>query len=494
MSTTLQDASVRRMVYMLLITVAAGLVGGRILGVARIYEPYYYRDPNSPGKDTRGEWAKVRPDPSATHGDNDRSRWDTIRALVESGTYAIGKREITGPDPEKDYKDTGLCMQPGWVTIDKILHPERLEFYSSKPPLLPTILAGEYWAIHRGLGWTFDDQNKRFWIVRTMLFTVNWIPFVLSLVVLSRWIDRVGATDWGRLYALAAACFGTLTIAFIITLNNHTVAAWMAVFALAPALAILMDGRRGLGLFALSGLFAGFMATTELPSASLAALLFALLLYHAPKPTLLVFLPALLAPLGAFFLTNYLAIGEWKPAYEKFGSVWYEFPGSHWRIQAGETKSGIDFGYQKESQLVYAFHLLFGHHGLFLLSPVFLLSFAGMGICLFGREARERRLRLLGGMVLAVSVVVIGYYIVGVDERNRNYGGWSVGPRWLIWLSPLWCLVMVPMADWCSRRAWSRGVAYVFMALSVFSANISWNPWRPPWIYRLLEELGWISY
>ena len=39
--------------------------------------------------------AKVRPDPSATHGDNDRSRWDTIRALVEDGTYAIGKREIT---------------------------------------------------------------------------------------------------------------------------------------------------------------------------------------------------------------------------------------------------------------------------------------------------------------------------------------------------------------------------------------------------------------
>jgi hypothetical protein len=117
-----------------------------------------------------------------------------------------------------------------------------------------------------------------------------------------------------------------------------------------------------------------------------------------------------------------------------------------------------------------------------------------MGICLFGRNARERQLRLLGGIVLAVSVVVIGYYIVGVDERNRNYGGWSVGPRWLIWLSPLWCLTMVPMADWCSRRTSTRAVAYVFMALSVFSANISWNPWRPPWIYRLLEELGWISY
>ena len=494
MSSAILDPSMRRPIYMLLIAVAAGLVGGRILGVARLYEPYYYKDPQSQGGDSRGDWAKVRPDPSATHGDNDRSRWDTIRSLVENGTYVIGKREFTGPDPEHDFKDTGLHVQPQWVTVDKILNPDTHEFYSSKPPMLPTILAGEYWVLYHGLGWTFDDQNKRFWIVRTILFTINWIPFVLSLIVLSRMIERVGSTDWGRFYCLAMACFGTLTVAFNITLNNHTVATWMAIFALAPALAILMDGRRQLGLFALSGLFTGLLATTELPAASLAALLFVLLLYQAPKPTLLLFLPALLVPLAAFFLTNYLALGEWKPAYEKFGSIWYEFPGSHWRIQAGEVKSGIDFDYQKESKLVYAFHLLLGHHGLFLLTPALLLSVPGIGFCLSGRDAKERQLRLVGGMALAVSVVVIGYYIFGVDPRNRNYGGWSVGPRWLIWLTPLLILAMAPMADWCSRRTWSRAVAYIFLALSVFSANIPWNPWRPPWIYRLLEETGWLSY
>ncbi len=493
MSTTVQDASVRRTIYMLLITVAAGLAGGRILGVARIYEPYYYGDPKVPN-DPRGPWKTVRPDPSATHGDNDRSRWDTIRALVENGTYAIGKREITGPDPEHDYKDSGIHMQDGWITIDKVLNPETHVFYSSKPPLLPTILAGEYWLLYHGLGWTFDDQNKRFWIVRTILFTVNWLPFVLSLVVLSHMIERVGSTDWGRHYALAAACFGTLVIAFENTLNNHTVATWMAIFALAPSLAILMDGRRSIGLFALGGLFAGFLATTELPATSLAALLFALLLYHAPKRTLLVFLPALLVPVAAFFITNHVALGEWKPAYEKFGSPWYEFPGSHWKIEADQVKSGIDFSYQRESVFMYAFHLLLGHHGLFSLSPVFLLSLVGIGICLFGRDAKDSQLRLLGGVALAVSVVVIGFYIFVVDERSRNYGGWSVGPRWLIWLGPLLILVMTPMADWCSRRTWTRSVAYIFMALSVFSANIPWNPWRPPWIYRLLEEVGWLSY
>ncbi len=492
MSATLPDASVRRTIYMVLITVAAGLVGGRVLGVARIYEPYYYRDSNL-ANDTRGSWKTVRPDPSATHGDNDRSRWDTIRSLVENGTYAIGKREITGPDPEHDYKDTGLCVQEGWITIDKVLDPETHLFYSSKPPLFPTIMAGEYWLLHRGLGWTFEDQDKRFWIVRTMLFTVNWIPFVLSLIVLSRVIERVGVTDWGRLYALASACFGTLAIAFTNTLNNHTVAWWMSIFALAPAFAILMDGRREVGLFAWSGLFAGLLATTELPAASLAALLFALLFWQAPWRTLAVFLPLLLVPVGAFFLTNYLAMGEWNVAYEKFGTPWYEFPGSHWRVATGEVKSGIDFDYMRESKLVYAFHLLIGHHGFFLLSPIFLLSIGGIAICLFDREARERRLWIPGMVALLVSTVVVAFYIVWVDARNRNYGGWSVGPRWLIWLSPLLILVLVPMADWCARRPWTRAVAYTFLAFSVFSANIPWNPWRPPWVFRLLEELGWIK-
>ncbi|CAN5434981.1 hypothetical protein BH10PLA2_BH10PLA2_06750 [soil metagenome] len=492
MSSILPDASVRRSIYMLLITVAAGLAGGRILGVARVYEPYYYRDPAQPN-DTRGPWKAVRPDPSATHGDNDRSRWDTIRALVENGTYAIGKREFTGPDPEKDFKDSGICFQDGWVTIDKILHPETHEFYSSKPPLLPTILAGEYWLIQRGLGWSFDDQNKRFWIVRTMLFSINWLPFVLSLIVFSRMIERVGVTDWGRMYGMASACFGTLVMAFNISLNNHTIAFWMSIFALAPALSILLDGRRDAWLFAVSGLFSGLMATTELPAASLMALLFVLLLWQAPGRTLGLFLPAMLIPLGAFFLTNYLALGEWKPAYEKFGTPWYEYAGSHWRVQAGEVKSGIDFDYMRESKLMYTFHLLVGHHGLFLLSPIFLLSLPGIAICLFGKDEKSRQLRLLGGIALLVSVVVIGFYIVGVDPRNRNYGGWSVGPRWLIWLAPLLILSLVPMADWCSRRTWSRTMGYIFLALSVFSANISWNPWRPPWIFRLLEELGWIS-
>src|SRR5688500_3709721 len=84
-------APVRKWAYGLLIAVTAGLTGGRILSVQRLYEPNLYRPPGQL-TDPRGNWPTVRPLPLPTHGDNDRSRWVTIRSLVEEGTYSIGQR------------------------------------------------------------------------------------------------------------------------------------------------------------------------------------------------------------------------------------------------------------------------------------------------------------------------------------------------------------------------------------------------------------------
>ena len=76
---------------------------------------------------------------------NDRSRWMTIRSLVEHGTYEID----------------AIVGQPTWDTIDMVQHRGRdgqLHLYSSKPPLLATMLAGEYWLIHRFSGATLRDH------------------------------------------------------------------------------------------------------------------------------------------------------------------------------------------------------------------------------------------------------------------------------------------------------------------------------------------------
>jgi hypothetical protein len=84
--------------------------------------------------------------------------------------------------------------------------------------------------------------------------------------------------------------------------------------------------------------------------------------------------------------------------------------------------------------------------------------------------------------------VVIGFYLFVLDRWN--YGGGTAGPRWLIWLTPLWLLTLLPAADGLARRRWGRGAALTLLA----AAYPAWTPWRHPWIYTLLEALGWTPY
>jgi hypothetical protein len=507
MNASADPARLRRSASILLIVVSTAGLCGRIIGVGRVYEPWLSRDPARPS-DTRGVWPATRPEPQPTHSDNDRSRWDTVRALVENHTYAIGHRDGIDPDTGKPI-DRGIITEDGWRTIDKVLNPKTDDFYSSKPPLLPTLVAGGYWLFHQA-GWTITDERHRWEIVPVILLTLNALPWAIALWLLARLVERHGRTDWGRLFVVAAACFATFVTTFSVTLNNHTVAAWSAMIALYAAMRIwspqLPDVRPPFSLYPIAGFFAAFTACNELPAAAFAVALFLMLFCESPKGALLGFLPAALLPVGAFFLTNYLAIGELNLAYEKFGGPWYDYEGSYWkRLQANPT--GIDAAGVKESREVYALHLLVGHHGVFSLTPIFLLSVAGMlamlrdaPAALFGKPneagAEPRRgLALAAVLSLGVTVVVLGFYILLLDERKRNYGGWTSGPRWLIWLTPLWLVALLPVADWLGRRRWGRVVAYALLALSVLSVSYpQYNPWRHPWLYNFLEAQGLVDY
>jgi hypothetical protein len=92
---------------------------------------------------------------------------------------------------------------------------------------------------------------------------------------------------------------------------------------------------------------------------------------------------------------------------------------------------------------------------------------------------------------LLLSVVVIGYYLC----KSDNYGGWTGGPRWLMWLTPLWLLSMLPVADGLGARRRGRALALGLLGLSVLAMSYQpWNPWRHPWIYNLMDARGWIPY
>jgi hypothetical protein len=520
-----ESAQLRKWVYALLITVALGAAAGRILNTERVYEPTMYRNPKD-SADTRGNWPSTRPAVTPSFSFNVRSSCSTVRSLVDHHTFVIGERDRALLEPSaisllaaNNCLDASLLaeagyrlrttknrsiwnadpkewpgFESGWDSVDKVLDPQTFKFYSTKPPLLSVLVAGLYWLLQQITGWTLADNVWQ--VVRTILLLVNVLPFGVYLGLMSKLVERYCQNNWTRLYIMAAAAFATLVTPFLITLNNHTVATFCVVFALFPALKILAPVEtepkkpRPI-LFLTAGLFSAFVFCNELPGAAFTALLGLLLVCRYPLQTLLYFLPGILLPLAAFFLTNYWATGEWWLAYDKFGTIWYEYEGSHWAKPIA-LQNGIDFASEKygEQHWQYIAHVLIGHHGWFSLTPIWLLALVGM---VMGIVQKKDLPRLYFASSLLLSAVVIGFYLFVVG--SRNYGGFSAGLRWLMWLTPLWLLSLIPALDALARYRWGRRLAYVLLALSVLSASYpAWNPWRHPWLMRWMQDQGWILY
>jgi hypothetical protein len=453
-------AQLRWSVYLILIAVAAGNMTGRLLAVNSV--------------DKAG--SHQRPFLSA----NDRSRWLTVRALVEQGTYAID----------------GIVDEPNWDTIDMVRHrgsDGQPHLYSSKPPLLATLVAGEYWLLHWATGWTF--VNHPYEIDRLMLLTINVLPLLVMYLLLGRLVERFGTTDWGRIFVMAAATLGTFLTTFAVVLNNHVVAAVSAAVAIYAFVRIIDDGERRWRYFALAGLAAAFVAADELPALSLVALMGLLLLWRAPRETLLAYLPGTLLVVVAFFATNYLAHDSLLPPYmhrstTDAGDNWYNYT---YTVDGEERPSywlnrqGIDRG--EASRATYALHVLVGHHGILSLSPIWLLSLWGILIWLGAEDGTRRQLAWLIG---TLTVVCLVFYIGLRPQEDRNYGGMTSGFRWMFWFTPLWLLVMVPAADRLANSTFAKAVALALLTMSVLSVSYpTWNPWTHPWIYLWLRWCGW---
>lgn len=493
--------AIRRTCYQVMAVTVIAVAIARIFAAENLVEPSRYTPPtktafSSYPPDPPREWPEDRPEPTPMFSSNDKSRWATIRALVNDGTYVIGKREHYR-ETSGDFGDTGIVFEEQYRSIDKVMDPETGLFYSSKPPLFPTVLAGEYLLLKRILGW--DIVKHRWYVICTMLITVNVLPFIFYLMFLSRLIEEHGTSDFGRILTFAVACFGTFVTTFMGTLNNHNPGTMCVLFAVYP---LLRKETAGLFGLVVSGFFAGLAATFEFPAMALLVGLFVYLLVTRPRDALLCFLPAAIIPIAALLLTNFLAMGKVLPAYLEFGGPWYNYPGSHWAKAGTSAAKGIDFA--DETKEMYAFHLLTGHHGWFSLTPIWLLALGGMVAAVvkagpeittllsrFGKTARSLSPAVFAALTLAVSAAVIGFYIY----KTNNYGGFTSGPRWLFWLTPLWLMGLLPIADWAGRRWSTRWLALVLFGVSCFSVFYpAVNPWRAPWILQLLETENWLRY
>lgn len=538
----------RRSVYWLLIAIAAGAMSGRVLAVNSV-------DQIALEKQVRQKQPERNLQRPFLSG-NDRSRWTTVRALVEHGTFAID--EVT--------------HQPGWDTIDMVQHRDRdgqLKLYSSKPPIFALLMAGPYWLIHRTTGATLGTHPYE--IGRAMVWCINVLPLVLYLWVVGRLAERFGVTDWGRVFIVAAAAFGTFITTFAVVVNNHLPAAVCVAITLALVCRIVLDGDRRLWVAGLAGIAAAFTVVNELPALAFFCLVAAVLVWRAPRLALFGFAPAALLVTAAYVGTNYWAHASLRPPYahrqdgaklfevdkalaasldeaqlpdavrtglvekgltlgpetvvephvkgerwviidrpagQKAAVVvegnalavrqwdnWYDYTferngrtiESYWKRK--ENRAKIDQG--EEDPGVYALNALIGHHGIFSLTPLWLLMPVGLGIWLF---AGSREQKLLSAAILLLSVVCIAFFLLR-PQQDRNYGGMTSGFRWVFWLAPLWLVAALPAVDFLAKRRPTRGLALVLLAFSVLSASYpTWNPWTQPWLTNLWIYLGWAKF
>jgi hypothetical protein len=480
-----------------IIFVAVAMGAGRICSAQFVLEPSLYKLKSS---DPVGRtWPTERPEPTPMFSSNDKSRWALVSALVDDGTFAIGRRVEVDEDG-LGYKDSGNDVifdkaTGKWKSIDIVLRPDTNEFLSSKPPLLAVLVSWLYWLLKTMTGWTLTSQP--FLVVRTILLVVNLIPFAIYLVVLDRWLGRYARSDWTRIVVLSTAAFGTIVTPFLITLNNHLIGAYATMFALDAVLSIHhAPVRPGWLKYLAAGFFSAFAAANELPALSLTAAVFAFLLWTDWRQTLLFALPPALLVAVAYFGTNYLEMGQWRPAYAEFGGAtggWYDYPGSYWKPwkEGDPLRYGIDWAKLHESRAMYAFNVLVGHHGFFSLTPIWLLAVAGMFLRSPPRSTGMAIPWFVPAGTAAITIVVIGFYLY----KSDNYSGWSNGLRWLMWLAPLLVVTMIPVVDRLGERRPGRWVVYVLLAMSVFSAHYTlWNPYRHPWIYDLAQTCGWSAY
>ncbi len=511
---------------------------------------------------------------------NDRSRWCTIAALAVTGSYEIDDIiEIRDPNTRRRT----------WYTIDMVRHrgPDgKQHYYSSKPPLLPTLYTAVYVAIRAVTGATL--MSDPFFVVPVMLVIVNLIPLVAWWWLMLRWWERQRLQAWSTIVLCLFMTWGTFLTTFVISLNNHLPAALSIGLSLWCIDRILLVGDHRWRWFVLCGVATSFAAANELPALSWVAAAAGILIFTNARRTLFAYVPALIPVAAAFFITNYAAHDRWIPAYAhrdvgtklfefvvdpdvnieqlpsatlaellqqhgiecssaltisaarrpgiyevwdadtelrlalrrmsdagraaiRNGSTsaeaeleldketrigvyewgdWYDYPGSYW---TSERKQGVDKG--EPNQLKYALHALIGHHGIFSLTPFWLVAIWGAVVVWRERLSwlpwRDKRLLIVAAIV-ATSLVSIGFYLARPLE-DRNYGGVASGFRWAFWLAPLWLLLAMyglhNIRTFAARRA-----IECLLLLSVVSACFAWtNPWVSPWLMQLWEHLGWTA-
>lgn len=358
---------------------------------------------------------------------NTASRLATVESLVDYGTFYIDQSRFR-------------------KTVDKVKLDGHL--ISDKPPMLPVATAGIYWLLKNIFDIGFANNTGR--VVFYLSFATMGLPLLLALWLLWRSIRKWDTDSLSQLATWMAVAFGCLGVGYAVNLNNHTPAMACLLVAYVTTTAARESGRNL--HFAAAGLFLGLLPTVDFPAAAFSAGFLLVLLENDWKRTLLVASPFALVPILAQFYLTYISTGSLVPLYARTELQF--FPGSYWY-----TPQGIDA--LDEPKWVYLWHMTFGHHGLFTMTP--LLGFGFVGLVQVLRE-RANPLWRDAWIALVGFAVLFAFYFV----RTKNYGGVCVGFRWMISAMPLVLLFVANTSERYQHRRWYWPLFGISLMISAY--------------------------
>jgi hypothetical protein len=374
-------------------------------------------------------------------GANDLSRFATAESLVERGTFIIDDSPFGG-------------------TVDRIMLDGH--YLSTKPPVMPVLMAAEYWILKHVFRLDFADADELKVLFKVITFTFCGLPFVITCFLFRRGLHWFVPSSTACLAMLFACCFATEMTGYAVTLTNHLPGAAILFGAFLLSIGLVHDRvSPGPANFVIAGFLAGLLPTFELPGAVFSVFCWLYLLRRSPRQTLAWFTLGALPPLLFHFLLTYLSTGSIIPVYMR--SELYQFEGSYW-----VNPQGIDA--MREPKGRYFFNLLLGHHGLFLVWPVFLVSLISTLQALVKRSFPLRQEVLGVGLFVAYSIVFYGL-------TKHNYAGEAYPVRWFIYFMPAFLFVgALGLRD--TRTWWKWALFAILVGISFYSARecAKW-PW-----------------
>lgn len=378
---------------------------------------------------------------------NTRSRIITVERLVEKGTWVHRSESDSTP----------FALSIDAIEVDG-------KIYSSKPPNYPLLMAGQAWVMRKLTGQNFYEHFKGY--LRMLTIVNQVIPYSIAMLIALLFAREFTSDKWTINYLLLAFSIGSLPFGYAVAINNHTLSALLFFMAFYMTYLAVNKGNKSPWLYFGIGILSGFAASIDLPGLAFVAFFMALLIFKNPKLSALAML-GVIVPLVSSAVVFYSIAGSIKPFYMQ--GYLYKYAGSYWNEPQG-------FDAIKESRWNYFFNISFGHHGLFSLTPVLLLTLISFIKNFIGKQNFIKTLSL--GILLG-SMAVFAFVMI----KTKNYGGYCIGLRWFMLFMPIWVFLALPVIESWRKNLSGRIILVVMLLLSipVVAQSLYWDPFVRGW-------------